>query len=222
MKVLIAGAGSVGCSIARDLVGRGNAITLIDSDPKAMRVSRVPEADWILADACELSTLQSLDLSETEVVVATTGDDKANLVLALLAKTEFGVPRVVARVNNPANEWLFTDAWGVDFAVSTPRLITMIVDEVLSPGELTKRIEFENSQSSLYQCVVATNALIVNKKISEAILPQSFFISAVIRDGVGLQADPALRILENDRLLFIGYDPTPEDIRELTVLTSAQ
>ncbi len=70
-----------------------------------------------------MSVLQSIRLEEFDVVVAATGDDKANVVLSLLAKTEFAVPRVVARVNDPRNEWLFTDAWGVDVAVSTPRML---------------------------------------------------------------------------------------------------
>ena len=86
--------------------------------PTAMRVAQVPDADWLLADACELSTLTEAKVDECDVIVAATGDDKVNLVVSLLAKTEYGVPRVVARVNNPRNEWLFDDAWGVDVVVT--------------------------------------------------------------------------------------------------------
>ncbi|MBX6722144.1 MAG: TrkA family potassium uptake protein, partial [Dactylosporangium sp.] len=116
MRVAIAGAGNVGRSIASELIGNGHQVMLIERDPSMLRPDRVPEAEWILADACELSSLQEADLSSCDVVVAATGDDKANLVVSLLAKTEFAVPRVVARVNRAENEWLFTEQWGVDVA----------------------------------------------------------------------------------------------------------
>ena len=92
-------------------------------DRSHRRADAIPAAHWLLGDACEVSVLESMQLHEFDVVVAATGDDKANVVLSLLAKTEFAVPRVVARVNDPRNEWLFTDAWGVDVAVSTPRML---------------------------------------------------------------------------------------------------
>jgi NAD(P)-dependent dehydrogenase (short-subunit alcohol dehydrogenase family) len=123
MRVAIAGAGNVGRSIAQELIENGHTVLLIDRQPSALRPERVPTAEWILADCCEVASLQEADLASCDVVVAATGDDKVNLVLSLLAKTEFAVPRVVARVNRAENEWLFTDQWGVDVSVSKPRLI---------------------------------------------------------------------------------------------------
>src|SRR6476646_7859711 len=117
MRVVIAGAGSVGRSIARELLHNGHSVLLVDKDADDVQAGRVPEASWLLADACEITALH-------EAGLAATGGDKANLVVSLLAKTEFGVPRTVARVNNPKNEWMFDEAWGVDVAVSTPRLMT--------------------------------------------------------------------------------------------------
>ena len=84
----------------------------------------MPRAEWLLADACEITSLDEAALQRCHVVIAATGDDKVNLVVSLLAKTEYGVPRVVARVNHPKNEWLFNESWGVDVAVSTPRLLS--------------------------------------------------------------------------------------------------
>src|SRR5690625_4021975 len=114
MRVVIAGAGSVGRSIARELIAHEHSVMLIDKLAAAMKRQRVPGADWLLADACETSGLSEADLDSADVVVAATGDDKSNLVLALIAKTEFAVPRTVGRVNNPKNEWLFDSSWGVD------------------------------------------------------------------------------------------------------------
>ena len=108
MRVAIAGAGAVGRSIARELIENGHQILLIDKSPSAIRPERVPNAEWLLADSCELSSLAEAQLGKCDVVIAATGDDKVNLVTSLLAKTEFAVPRTVARVNHPNNEWLFT------------------------------------------------------------------------------------------------------------------
>ena len=98
MRIAVAGAGKVGRSIARELLVNGHDVLLVDRDPAAIKVQSVPEAEWLLADACELSSLEEAGLQRCHVVVAATGDDKANLVVSLLAKTEYGVPRTVARV----------------------------------------------------------------------------------------------------------------------------
>ncbi|MFI5101505.1 MAG: potassium channel family protein [Actinomycetes bacterium] len=127
MRVAIAGAGKVGRSIAAELTENGHDVMLIDRDPDTVRPDRIPGAQWLVADACELAVLEKADLASCQVVIAATGDDKVNLVVSLLAKTEFGVPRVVARVNHPQNEWMFNEAWGVDVAVSTPRMLSALV-----------------------------------------------------------------------------------------------
>ncbi len=138
MRVVIVGAGNVGRSIARELLQNGHSVLLIDRDPHAMNTDSVPDADWLLADACELDSLKEARLETADVSVAATGDDKANLVHSLLAKTEFGVPRTVSRVNHPRNEWMFNEVWGVDIAVSTPRLISALVEEAVTVGDLVR------------------------------------------------------------------------------------
>ena len=106
----------------------------------------MPRAEWLLADACEIASLDEAGLDRCDVVVAATGDDKVNLVVSLLAKTEYGVPRIVARVNNPKNEWMFDEAWGVDVAVSTPRLMSALVEEAVSVGDLVRMFTFQQCQ----------------------------------------------------------------------------
>src|SRR4051812_32094136 len=134
MRVAIAGAGAVGRSVAQELITNGHQVLLIDKDPVSIKPDRVPEAEWLLADSCELSSLEEARLDQCDVVIAATGDDKANLVTALLAKTEFGVPRTVGRVNHPNNEWLFTEAWGGDGHLSTPPVMSPPGGGSLTPG----------------------------------------------------------------------------------------
>jgi len=138
MRVAIAGAGNVCRSIAQELIENGHNVLLIKRLPSALRPERVPTAEWILADCCEVASLQEADLASCDVVVAATGDDKVNLVLSLLAKTEFAVPRVVARVNRAENEWLFTEQWGVDVSVSKPRMMAALVEEAVTVGDLVR------------------------------------------------------------------------------------
>src|SRR3954447_3028103 len=106
MRVAIAGAGAVGRSIARELIANDHQVLLIDKDPHSIRPERVPDAEWLLADCCEISSPEESHLDDCDVVIAATGDDKANLVTSLLAKAEFAVPRAVGRVTHPNNEWL--------------------------------------------------------------------------------------------------------------------
>lgn len=106
MKVMIAGAGSVGRSIARDMMAREYDVVIVDRSPHAMRVASVPDADWVLGDACEPSVLEQVGLENTDVVVTATGDDKANLVVSLLSKQSS-----VSRALSPASITLITSGF---------------------------------------------------------------------------------------------------------------
>ena len=151
MRVVIAGAGNVGRSIAAELVGNDHEVLLIDKEADTIRPSSIPGAEWLEGDACEIELLEKAGLPSCQVVVAATGDDKANLVLSLLAKTEYGVPRVVARVNHPKNEWMFNEAWGVDVAVSTPRMLSALVEEAVSIGDLVRLFTFRQGGANLVE-----------------------------------------------------------------------
>jgi trk system potassium uptake protein TrkA len=134
MRIAIAGAGVVGRSIARDLSAMGHHVLLIESSKQGYLPERVPEVDWMWADACELQTLEAAQVGACDVVIATTGDDKVNLVVSLLAKTEFAVPRVIARVNDADNQWMFNETWGVDVGVSMPRTAVAVIECVAILG----------------------------------------------------------------------------------------
>ncbi len=144
VKVAIAGAGSVGTAIARDLHASGHEVLVLEQDPDLVERRRDElDVTWLAADACEVSSLDAAGLATVDVVVAATGDDEDNLVISLLAKQEFAVPRVVARVNNSKNQWLFNESWGVDVSVSTPQLLTALVEEAVSVGSLVRLLQFQ-------------------------------------------------------------------------------
>ena len=164
MRVAIAGAGNVGRSVAKELIENGHQVMLLERSTTALRPERVPAAEWVLADACEVASLQEAELDRCDVVVAATGDDKVNLVVSLLAKTEFGVPRVVARVNRAEDEWLFTEQWGVDVSVSKPRLMAALVEEAVTVGDLVRLMTFRQSEANLVEITLPHTAPFVGRR----------------------------------------------------------
>ncbi|MDO5048437.1 MAG: TrkA family potassium uptake protein [Actinomycetaceae bacterium] len=218
MQIVIAGAGSVGRSIARELILKGHEITLIDRVPDQMRVASVAEADWILADACSPDALAEANAGNCDVMVAATGDDKANLVISLLAKTEFGVPRVVARVNNPKNEWMFDSAWGVDVPVSTPRVMTALVEEAVSVGALVRLFEFHEAQTAIYAITLPAGSRAAGKSVKSLKLPGDARIISVLRDDAPLDSQNDFELEAGDELVLMlasSKDSLHHDIEEI-------
>lgn len=209
MRVVIAGAGSVGRSIARELLANGHQVLLIDRQSSAMRYDSVPEADWMLADVCEIAVLEEAKVDTADALVAATGDDKVNLVASLLAKTEFGVPRTVGRVNNPKNEWMFDEAWGVDVSVSTPRLMTALVEEAVSVGDLVRMFTFQQSKASLVEFTLPENTQLAGVRIGQLQWPGDTALVCVIRDERPIPPSPDDALEASDELLFIT-DPDSE------------
>ena len=181
MKVAVCGAGNVGVYIAKDLHAAGHEVVLLENDSLlvAKLLPRLP-MKVLHADACEVNRLQEAQIETMDVVVAATGDDEDNLVISLLSKQEFAVPRVVARVNHPENMWLFNESWGVDRAVSTPHLLTALVEEAVTVGSLVRLMEFGDAR--LVEVTLAPTSPAANQAITQLQIPREATVVAVIRD----------------------------------------
>ncbi|CAB4755789.1 unannotated protein [freshwater metagenome] len=204
MKIAIAGAGNVGRSIARELIENGHHVLLIDRDPKALKMESVPSAEWLMADVCEISSLDNAKLDTCQVLIAATGDDKVNLVASLLAKTEYGVPRVVARVNHPKNEWMFDSSWGVDVSVSTPRIISAIVEEAVSVGDVVRLFSLQKGEASLVEITLPEEAQCLGRTVEEVKLPENATLAAIVRDGQVITPHAHDVYSAGDELLFVA------------------
>lgn len=215
MKVAIAGAGKVGRAIARELIENGHQILLIDKDAALARPGVVEGAETLMADACEVSALEEARLTECAVVVAATGDDKVNLVVSLLAKTEFGVPRVVARVNHPKNEWMFDESWGVDVAVSTPRMLSALVEEAVSVGDLVKLLTFRQGNADLVEITLASDSPVAGQPVGSQTWPDDTALVAIVRGNrvIAPTAEDLLNV--GDELIFVA---APRQESELQLL----
>ena len=215
MRVVIAGGGSVGRSIARELNANGHQVLIIDKDADEARVARLPEARWLAGDACEISSLQEAGMADCDAVVAATGDDKVNLVLSLLAKTEFGVPRTVARVNNPKNEWMFDESWGVDVAVSTPRLMTALVEEAVSVGDLVRIFEFQQGSATMVELTLPDDSPFAGARVGDVPLPGDTVLVGIIREQHPIAPSPDDTLEPHDELLFITAPDVELDLENM-------
>lgn len=215
MRVAIAGAGAVGRSVALELIDNGHSVLLIDKESRSIRPDVVPEAQWLLADACELSALAEAQLETCDVVIAATGDDKANLVISLLAKTEFSVPRTVGRVNHPSNEWLFSESWGIDVSVSTPRLMAALVEEAVTVGDLVRLFTFRQSNTNLVELTMPDDSPLVGHRLADVSWPDDVVLVAILRDN-SIQTPDRDRALEaGDELLFVCAESSEDALSEL-------
>ena len=215
MRVAIAGAGAVGRAIARELIENGHDVLLIDRSVTAVKPERVPQAAWLLADSCELSSLEEARLDTCDVVIAATGDDKANLVTSLLAKTEFGVPRTVGRVNHPDNEWLFTEAWGVDVNVSTPRIMSALVEEAVTVGDLVRLFTFRKGNANLVEMTLPADSPYVGKPAGLVPLPENCQLVSILRDGQVYPPTGEQPLESGDEVLFVVGEENEDALQNL-------
>jgi trk system potassium uptake protein TrkA len=195
VRVVIAGGGAVGTAIALDLVDRHHDVTLLErSVPVAERLKTVLHGVTVMAaDACEYASL------------AATGDDEDNLVTSWLSKQEFAVPRVIARVNNSRNAWLFNETWGVDVPVSTPALITSLVDEAVEVGAIINLMDLAHGKMNLIEITLASDAPAVARKLTldELQLADTVRVVAVVRSDQPMTPTPTMHFLEHDHVILI-------------------
>lgn len=218
MLVAIAGAGNVGQFIANDLAENGHEVLLIEQDDAVFaRLAPRDRVRAVLADACEVSSLRDAGLGDVDVVVAATGDDEDNLVVSLLAKQEFGVGRVIARVNHPENEWLFNEAWGVDVAVSTPHLITAFVEEAVSIGTLVRLFKLEGGQARVVEVTLAEDSPCIDVPIADMDIPRDATFVAVIRQQhvIVPRGDTVFEV--GDEVLALVTGDAEDDVRRLLI-----
>ena len=215
MRIAIAGSGKVGRALAKDLLSNGHQVLMIDSDPECLDRKDLAGAETLLGDVCEISVLEQADLPNVNILVATTGDDKVNLVVSLLAKTEFGVDRIVARVNHPKNEWLLDETWGVDVAVSTPQILVSLVEEAVSIGDLVKLFTFKKSGIDLVEVTLDIDSPVIGQRVGSVSWPIDTAPVAILRDGSVLVPTKDDTMEVGDELLFVSKQEQETALMEL-------
>ncbi len=217
MKVVIAGAGNIGRYLSVDLARRNHEVTIVDTVDAALAMVPSEAVHKIRGDACSPVLLERAGVATADVVVAATGDDEDNLVISLLAKQEFAVPRVLARVNHPTNEWLFDDSWGVDLAVSPPHLLTALVEEEVSAGDLVSLLKLQHGRVHLLETRLDEDSPAIDRRIEELDLPGDITLVAIVRDGHVVTCRGTTPLIEGDEVLALVNSDRTEDLRRILV-----
>jgi len=221
VRIVIVGAGKVGTFIAEDLVGNGHEVVVVERDHHQVERRRVAPGlgsiSWVVADACEISELARAEPERADVLLAVTGDDEDNLVASLLAKQEFGVPRVIARVNHPANEWMFGEMWGVDIAVSAPHLLSALVEEAVSVGSIVRLLQVAGGKARLVEVTLSDDSPILGQEIVAVGFPRGSSVVAIVRAGnvVVPRGDTSFHV--GDEVIVLVTDEAEEEVTALLV-----
>jgi trk system potassium uptake protein TrkA len=217
VRIVVVGAGKVGKHMAADLSRGGHDVLVLDNArevvERAQKSDEYPGVEFRVADACEVTQLEDAGLAHADVVAAVTGDDEDNLVVSILAKQEFGVPRVVARVNHPKNEWLFNETWGVDVSVSTPHLLTALVEEAVTVGTLVRLLQFEGGKAGLEEVTLADSSPAAGKQIADLRLPRTCTIVAVIREQTVIVPRGDVSLEVGDEVIVLSTAEAEADVK---------
>ena len=185
MFVIIVGGGKTGSPFAEVLLREGHQVKIIEDRPAVLERLRgeLPAESVVAGDGSTPSVLEEAGISQANVVAAVTGEDETNLVITTLARFEFSVPRIIARVNNPKNGWLFTLEMGVDVALNQADLMAHLIVEEMSLGDMMTLLKLRRGQYSLVEEKVHPASLAVGRPVRDLILPKECVLVTVIRSG---------------------------------------
>jgi trk system potassium uptake protein len=217
MKVIIIGGGQVGTYLASLLLSNGHEIRIIENrETVYIRLEKeLPEEILIFGNGSDPALLEKAGISSANVVAAVTGADEFNLVVSTLAKMEFGVPRVVARVNNPKNAWLFNSGMGVDVGVNQADLMAHFVVEEMNLNDMFTILKLNRGNYSIVQMQVQQNAKAVNQLLKDLSLPQGTLLMAIVRGESIIIPKGDTRVLSDDDILAFTDDESKEKLEEI-------
>jgi trk system potassium uptake protein TrkA len=185
MFVLIIGGGQVGSHLASLLMEQGHTIRVIDARPDVLaKMHRELPAEVIHpGDGTDPARLEQSGIQQANVVAAVTGNDETNLVVTSLARFEYNVPRIIARVNNPRNAWLFTLDMGVDVALNQADLMAKMIAEEMSLGDMMTLLKLRTGEVELVEEKIEPTAVVNGKAVKDIPWPPDCTLAAVIRKG---------------------------------------
>lgn len=185
MFVIIVGGGRTGMQLAKTLLSEGHQVKVIEN--RAMILERLagelPAGAIVPGDGSSPAVLEAAQIEKAQVLAAVTGDDEDNLVITTLARFEFHVPRIIARVNNPKNAWLFNAEMGVDVALNQTDILAKMVAEEMSLGDMMTLLKLRKGEYSVVEEKVHPQAVVAGKALREISLPPECVFVAILRKG---------------------------------------
>jgi trk system potassium uptake protein TrkA len=218
MLAVIIGGGRGGSYLARDLQGQGYQVKVVDRRPEVVaKLRQEIGGDVICGDGCSPQILEQIGTAKADLIVALTHNDEDNLVVCRLAKHHFHVPRVIARVNNPLNEWLYTKAWGVDVAISQVHLTSKVIEEEIGMGELVTLLKLNRGAAALVEVTLPETSPCQGKAIRELAFPSDTVIVSVIRGGKLVIPRGDTTLEAGDEILAVSTVAAEKSLKELLV-----
>jgi trk system potassium uptake protein TrkA len=213
VNVLIAGAGRLGTQIAQVLSAARNAVTLVEHDEdRIAEIKGLPSVQLVAGDACEPVLLERAGALTCDLVIAATGQDEDNLVISLLAKRQFGVARVAARVNDAENAWLFDGRWGVDVAVPAATPLISLIEEATGATDTVALLRLSKAGVEVIETAITEDSRAAGHPLGEIMLPAGTVVATVVRDGRPTVPSPEVILLPGDELLLVSHEATEQEI----------
>jgi len=217
MKVIIVGGGQVGSYLATLLISNGHEIRVIEHREKNYnKLEReLPPETLIFGHGSDPEVLEKAGVASADVVAAVSADDEINLVVSTLAKMEFGVPRVVARVNNPKNAWLYNSGMGVDIGVNQADLMAHLVVEEMDLEEMFTLMKLKRGDYSIVQIKVGQNAKAANSLVKDLSIPKETVLIAITQNDKLLIPKGDTLILVDDEILALTNGASRKELKEM-------
>ncbi|HEU4421320.1 MAG TPA: TrkA family potassium uptake protein [Pilimelia sp.] len=213
MRSLIAGAGRFGAQVAEALSALGHDVTLIETDDdRVVELGGRTNASILPGDACEPAVLEEAGVLRADMLVAATGDDEDNLVISLLAKRQFAVPRVAARINDPENGWLFDQRWGVDVAIPAAAPLISLIEEATDTTDTVALMRLSKAGVNVIETAITSASRAAGRTLGEIPLPPGTVVATAVRGGRPIVPDAGFRLRPGDELLVVSETARAEDI----------
>lgn len=217
MFVIVVGGGNTGSQLAKFLLDEGHAIRVIDQRPAVLEklALELPQEIILNGDGSSPTVLEKAGIQKAQVLAAVTGSDETNLVVTSLGKFEFNVPRVIARINNSKNAWLFTADMGVDVALNQAEILARLTAEEMSIGDMMTMLKIRRGKFSLVEEKIAPKAPAIGKALKDLIFPHNCIISGIIRHGDIVLPRGTTTLEEGDEILALVDEPARGQLAKL-------
>ena len=218
MKVIIVGGGQVGGYIANLLVENGNSVVVIENKEKALQALKNSglKDEWIMmGDGTDALLLEKAGVRSCNALVCTTGMDETNLTAAMMAKFEYDVPKVVARVNNPKNAWLFNAGMGVDVQINQANLLGHMVADDMNYNSMMTLLKLSKGEYSIVRVRVDYHSPTVDKSIAEIELPDKALLIALYEDDTLIIPHGETVIRAGQHILAFADDTAMKELNRI-------
>lgn len=217
MKVIVVGGGQVGSHIAKLLLEAGCGVKVLEPQKKALGKlqKELPPEVLVIGSGTDSAVLEAAGIADADVFVAVTGADEINLVASTVAKFEFGVKRVIARVNNPKNDWLFSASNGVDVKFSQADILAHLVVDEIDIHNMVTLMKLNRGVYSIVQLSVEEGSLAAGKQVQELSLSQEIVFIAVHRGNDVVLPRGNVELKPGDRILMLADEPGQQEVNRL-------